>query len=695
MHTHSVVLGFAPANYDGSTIGEKIIPLDFSGSNQSELYGKYTWKIAKYSEINEDSFRSGSFHVGGYEWYILIHPQRRDVDNHLSLHLCVANHKKLCPGWSNFVQFTIALVNKDPKKSIYTDTIHLFGKIEYNVQKKTRTVAHNWGWDMFIESPKLQEGYIDDLDSLIIKAQVQVIREEVDRPFRCLSSQYRRELVRVYLPTVEYNCGQFMRDKIISFGRLIQDKENWQSFRSFWSRLDQNTRRKMSRDKMDVVLNLAAKIFFVMKQGATTLMMDSLYSGWKAIEGQTKTKDNVEFPDGPASIVSVDQDMFVLEDDLLSLMQKTVMAPFPINEEKVSFTCYVLRNDEEEYNKEAIMRDESRLTEVGRQTMEILALAHIYGNRVDVAYKEHMALKRQEQLIREEEEEKAKRGTTEKKTKSKKKQAKKKKNKKEKGEEDKVDTEKEESVRAETESSAEKPDTLGDNSPVECELDASEIKHSPSGGRSSSIYLPSGGRGRGSSISLPNESARSGVGKGKVLNFQSKIWRRKEKTQPRKASGANSLATETEDQPSRHPSNPKSQSHSSESRRVGEADVVKTLKPREHNPVSKDRGTVQTQEKSPAVFSPLKASPLNFPSVAQAKPEKRDVFSVDTIPNKKPIPAGPPLLDQASPSRDIQFRTYTTRFTISGNRINESRHHTSSAYAIAKSVTRPLNKDAN
>lgn len=32
----------------------------------------------------------------------------------------------------------------------------------------------------------------------------------------------------------------------------------------------------------------------------------------------------------------------------------------------------------EEYSKEAIGRDESRLTEVGRRTMEMLVLAHIY-----------------------------------------------------------------------------------------------------------------------------------------------------------------------------------------------------------------------------------------------------------------------------------------------------------------------------
>jgi len=41
---------------------------------------------------------------------------------------------------------------------------------------RLKKLEHHWGGNNFIELPKLQEGYIDDLDSLIIKAQVQVIR---------------------------------------------------------------------------------------------------------------------------------------------------------------------------------------------------------------------------------------------------------------------------------------------------------------------------------------------------------------------------------------------------------------------------------------------------------------------------------------------------------------------------------------
>ena len=80
-----------------------------------DRYGKFTWKIENFSEISKRELRSNVFEVGGYKWYILVYPQGCDVSNHLSLFLCVADYDKLLPGWSHFAQFTIAVVNKDPK----------------------------------------------------------------------------------------------------------------------------------------------------------------------------------------------------------------------------------------------------------------------------------------------------------------------------------------------------------------------------------------------------------------------------------------------------------------------------------------------------------------------------------------------------------------------------------------------------
>ncbi|XP_017436153.1 TNF receptor-associated factor homolog 1b isoform X3 [Vigna angularis] len=339
------------------------------GPKPLELFGRYTWKIEKFSQINKRELRSSPFEVGGYKWYILIYPQGCDVCNHLSLFLCVANHDKLLPGWSHFAQFTIAVVNKDPKKSKYSDTLHRFWKKE-----------HDWGWKKFMELSKVYDGFVDTSDNLIIKAQVQVI-----------------------------------------------------SFFSFWGEIDQTSKRHMSREKTDVILKVVVKHFFIEKEVTSTLVMDSLHSGLKALEGQTKNqKAKVKLLDAeeiPAPIVHVEKDMFVLVDDVLLLLERAAIEPLPPKDEKCPQNRTKDGDSGEDFNKDSIERDERRLTELGRRTLEIFVLAHIFSNKIEVAYQEAVALKRQEELIREEEaawqaesDQKAKRGS-EREKKSKKKQA--------------------------------------------------------------------------------------------------------------------------------------------------------------------------------------------------------------------------------------------------------------------------------
>ncbi|KAG5544892.1 hypothetical protein RHGRI_017375 [Rhododendron griersonianum] len=54
---------------------------------------------------------------------------------------------------------------------------------------------HDWGWKKFMELSKVLDGF-SDADTLIFKAQVQVLRERAYCPFRCLDCQYSGELVR-------------------------------------------------------------------------------------------------------------------------------------------------------------------------------------------------------------------------------------------------------------------------------------------------------------------------------------------------------------------------------------------------------------------------------------------------------------------------------------------------------------------
>ncbi|WOH12749.1 hypothetical protein DCAR_0832257 [Daucus carota subsp. sativus] len=404
---------------------------DDGGPKPSELYYKFTWKIEKFSQINKRELKSNAFKVGDYNWYILIYPQGCDVCNHLSLFLCVANHDKLLPGWSHFAQFTIAVVNKDPKKSKYSDTLHRFWKKE-----------HDWGWKKFMELSKVLDGFID-ADTLIIKAQVQVIRERVDRPFRCLDYQYRRELVRVYLTNVEQICRRFVEERRGKLVRLLEDKARWSSFCAFWLGIDQNARRCMSREKTDSMLKVVVKHFFIEKEVTSTLVMDSLYSGLKALEGQTKSKGgkgkSLELEEPPVPIVCMEKDTFILVDDVLLLLERAAMEPLPPKDDKGPQNRTKDGGPGEDFSKDSIEREERRLTELGRRTIEIFVLAHIFS-KIEVAYQEAVALKRQEELIREEEaawiaenEQKTKRGAADKEKKSKKKQGKHKRNNNRKG----------------------------------------------------------------------------------------------------------------------------------------------------------------------------------------------------------------------------------------------------------------------
>ena len=278
----------------------------------------------------------------------------------------------------------------------------------------------------------MYDGFVDTSDNLIIKAQVQVIREKADRPFRCLDCQYRRELVRVYLTNVEQICRRFVEERRGKLGKLIEDKARWLSFCTFWREIDQASRCRMSQEKTDVILKVVVKHFFIEKEVTSTLVMDSLYSGLKALEGHTPSKKGtaklLDVEELPAPIVRVEKDMFVLVDDVLLLLERAAIEPLPPKDEKGPQNRTKDGNTGEDFNKDSIERDERRLTELGRRTLEIFVLAHIFSNKIEVSYQEAVALKRQEELIREEaawlaeSEQKAKRGLNDREKKNKKKQ---------------------------------------------------------------------------------------------------------------------------------------------------------------------------------------------------------------------------------------------------------------------------------
>ncbi|XP_075511577.1 TNF receptor-associated factor homolog 1a-like isoform X2 [Primulina tabacum] len=239
-------------------------------------------------------------------------------------------------------------------------------------------------------------------------------------------------------------------------------------FRAFWLAMDQSSRCCMSQEKTDTILKVIVKHFFIEKEVTSTLVMDSLYSGLKALQGQTNGKKikgkYLEMEDLPLPFICIEKEMLALGDDVLPLLERAAMEPLPSKDEKgpQNRTKDVAAGDE--FNKDSVERDERRLTELGRRTIEIFVLAHIFS-KIEVAYQEAVSLKRQEELIREEEaawladiEQKMKYGPLDKEKKSKKKQAKQKRNTR-KGK-DKVRNDKPESNALEKAEEDEKKDIL-------------------------------------------------------------------------------------------------------------------------------------------------------------------------------------------------------------------------------------------
>lgn len=94
----------------------------------------------------------------------------------------------------------------------------------------------------------------------------------------------------------------------------------------------------MSREKSDRILKMVVKNFFIEKEVTSTLVMDSLYSGLKALIGQTKGQTgkgkHLDAEEQAVPIVSLEKDMFVLVDDVLLLLERAVLEPLPPKVEK-------------------------------------------------------------------------------------------------------------------------------------------------------------------------------------------------------------------------------------------------------------------------------------------------------------------------------------------------------------------------
>ncbi|GAB2234289.1 hypothetical protein Droror1_Dr00003536 [Drosera rotundifolia] len=95
--------------------------------------------------------------------------------------------------------------------------------------------------------------------------------------------------------------------------------------------------------------------------------------------------------------------MFVLADDALMLLEQAASELLPSKDEKGPQNHLKDGSAEEDFSKKSSDHNERLLTYFGRRMIETFVLARIFSNKIEIAYQYDVALKLQEELIREEE----------------------------------------------------------------------------------------------------------------------------------------------------------------------------------------------------------------------------------------------------------------------------------------------------
>ena len=198
-------------------------------------------------------------------------------------------------------------------------------------------------------------------------------------------------------------CRRFLdekRDKLMS---MRENEEQWNNLRQFWNSREGKERAELTMEKSDVLLKGIVKRFFNEKEVTSTLVMDALYCGCRTLdigEGDIlSTAASVSSSNTCSVALSVLQNKAMLTGDFVAALERAADGTaFDADEEdRKSATDDLSATD-------AVERDEKRLAELGRRTIEMYVLSHVFVSRVEIAFREAEALMRQEALIAEEEE---------------------------------------------------------------------------------------------------------------------------------------------------------------------------------------------------------------------------------------------------------------------------------------------------
>ncbi|CAA7046664.1 unnamed protein product [Microthlaspi erraticum] len=135
---------------------------------------------------------------GGCEWYVEVYPKGKDIEDHLSLYLCVANLESLRIGWKRRASFSFALLNQSAKE--------LSKRNESSIQLFCAQFSGR-GMAKAVPLKGLQEKGFMEKNKLIVKVEAKVVDQ---------GEATGNE-------TFDYNGFQVLYSQVIQVTRLFRD----------------------------------------------------------------------------------------------------------------------------------------------------------------------------------------------------------------------------------------------------------------------------------------------------------------------------------------------------------------------------------------------------------------------------------------------------------------------------------------
>uniref|UniRef100_A0A7N0UCJ3 MATH domain-containing protein n=1 Tax=Kalanchoe fedtschenkoi TaxID=63787 RepID=A0A7N0UCJ3_KALFE len=139
----------------------------------------YSVRIQNFSLLGKnsvDKYETGSFQAGGYKWKLILHPQgnkSKDVEDHISLYLQMAETDALPPGWEVHVVFRFFLLDQINDKYLALQDAPGHGRRFYKMKTQ-------WGFDRFVTLKAFNDsgnGHLVD-DCCVFGAEVFIGKEK-------------------------------------------------------------------------------------------------------------------------------------------------------------------------------------------------------------------------------------------------------------------------------------------------------------------------------------------------------------------------------------------------------------------------------------------------------------------------------------------------------------------------------------